>query len=471
MSREQAETYLRQLAESELRQLRAGDADRPGRYWHTPKLLLAAQALSAVGAIDAGTAWRIRADADFALAARQPRQSQPPSLAARRLHRSLPVQPPLAVAPQFPAAGPARPLAAGSVPWRVVSVGQVIPGAAPNGDVTVLAYLEGPAGARFAITGGIPGFPGQLTATDDRGANYHLRLMRGPRTGVLELLPGPAHPIRWLDVLTASGGIAARFDLDSADQDAADQDTADRHSPDNGRPRVEVTMARTATSPGELMLDVIAARILATAPLLPAGPGPVTASPDLRAFIGSKPGDITAAMLAAGALSPASALPGQLAGLCERLGIPGHGITAPPAAVLPAPWESMLANRGDFPALRPGRWAMTAEPMLGGTQLTILGLDHAVAGTILHTLVSGARPDDDWEFSRGTRPLQALWVRDSRGDWHVTRTSGILPWNEAGLVMQSLAIIPALRAGTAWLDVFAAVPAAEARVRLPLRRP
>ena len=230
-------------------------------------------------------------------------------------------------------------------------------------------------------------------------------------------------------------------------------------------------MARTATSPGELMLDVIAARILATAPLHPAGPGPVTASPDLRAFIGSKPGDITTAMLAAGALSPASALPGQLAGLCERLGIPGHGITAPPAAVLPAPWESMLANRGEFPALAPGRWAMTAEPRLGGTQLIILGLDHAVAGTILHTLVSGARPDDDWEFSRGTRPLQALWVRDSSGDWHVTRTSGILPWNEAGLVMQSLAIIPPLRAGTAWLDVFAAVPAAEARVRLPLRGP
>ena len=354
------------------------------------------------------------------------------------------------------------------MPWRVVSVGQVIPGAAPNGDVTVLAYLEGPAGARFAITGGIPGFPGQLTATDDRGANYHLRLMRGPRTGVLELLPGPAHPIRWLDVLTASGGIAARFDLDSADQDAADQDSADRHSPDHGRPRAEVTVARTATSPGELMLDVIAARILATAPVPPAGPGPVTASPDLRAFIGSKPGDITAAMLAAGALSPASALPGQLAGLCERLGIPGHGITAPPAAVLPAPWESMLAYRGELPALAPGRWAMTAEPMLGDTQLTILGLDHAVAGTILHTLVSGARPDDDWEFSRGTRPLQALWVRDSSGDWHATRTSGILPWNEAGLVMQSLAIIPALQAGTAWIDVFAAVPAAEARVRLPL---
>ena len=261
MSREQAETYLRQLAESELRQLRAADADRAGRYLHAPKLLLAAQALSAVGAIDAGTAWHIRADADFALAARQPRQSQPPSPTARRLHRSLPVQPPLAVGQALPAAVRARPRPAGSVPWRVVSVGQVIPGAAPNGDVTVLAYLEGPAGARFAITGGIPGFPGQLTATDDQGANYHLRLMRGPRTGVLELLPGPAHPVRWLDVLTASGGIAARFDLDSADQHSAAEGSVD------GRPRPEVTMARTATSPGELMLDVIAARILATAPV------------------------------------------------------------------------------------------------------------------------------------------------------------------------------------------------------------
>jgi hypothetical protein len=84
-------------------------------------------------------------------------------------------------------------------------------------------------------------------------------------------------------------------------------------------------------------------------------------------------------------------------------------------------------------------------------------------------LVSGAAPDDDWDFSRALRPLPALWVRDSGGRWHATRTSGIIPWSDAGVVMLWLAIIPALQAGTTWIDVIAAAPSARAQVRLPLR--
>jgi hypothetical protein len=154
------------------------------------------------------------------------------------------------------------------------------------------------------------------------------------------------------------------------------------------------------------------------------------------------------------------------------MGITGHGITAPPVPVLPAPWESLLSYRAELPALAPGRWAMAvAEPPLGGVQRTILGLDHAVAGTILHTMVRGATVDDDWAFSRGVRPLHSLWVRDSSGGWHATRTSGILPWADAGLVMLSQAIVPALPAGTAWIDVVTTVPGSRAEVRLPLTRP
>jgi hypothetical protein len=177
-------------------------------------------------------------------------------------------------------------------------------------------------------------------------------------------------------------------------------------------------------------------------------------------------------MLAAGALPAASPRPAQLAALCERLDLPGHGITAPPAAGLPEPWAGVLTSRGDLGTMAPGRWSMAVTgPVMGATQLSILGLDHAVgSGTTLHTLVSGATADDEWAFSRGLRPARPLWIRDSSGGWHATLTSGIMPWKEAGLVLQSLAVIPSLSAGTAWIDVFSAAPGIQAQVRLPLTR-
>jgi hypothetical protein len=111
------------------------------------------------------------------------------------------------------------------------------------------------------------------------------------------------------------------------------------------------------------------------------------------------------------------------------------------------------------------------EPELGGIRLTILGLQQGAVDTTLHTLVTGAVPDDDWDFGTGIRPLRAMWVRDSSGDWHATRTIGVLPWSEADVVMHSLAIVPALPAGTAWIDVLSLAPQAQAQVRLPLAGP
>jgi hypothetical protein len=472
MGREQAETYLRLLAEAELRQVTALP---PGSYWHAPRLPLAAQALCAAGAIDAGTAWQVRGEADFALAARQLAEPGRSPSVRRRLTSAPPVRPPPDVSAAFPAsgrgAGPARP-----VLCRVVPVGRVIPGNGLRGDLIVLAYLHDPAGARFTIAGGLAEFarvagpgpgrttqPGRLSAvplvaTDDRGASYRLGYVFGPGGGsVLVLNPQPPHPIRRLDVRTP-GEPATRIELDP---------------PDRPGPRPQVTVTRTAASPGEVMLDAIAARILTTAPALPQDePGaPATASADLRAYIGSKPGDLTAAMLAAGVLSAASPVPGQLAALCERLGIPGHGIIAPPAAGLPQPWQSMLTRRPPHPALAPGSWvtALAELPELYGTRLTILGLHHGIPGTTLHMLVSGAAPDGDWDFSRAVRPLPALWARDNSGQWHATRTSGIIPWSDVGVIMLWLDIIPALQAGTTWIDVIAVAPSAGARVRLPLR--
>ena len=105
-------------------------------------------------------------------------------------------------------------------------------------------------------------------------------------------------------------------------------------------------MTRTAHSPGELLLDVIAARILTSAgSLRQDNPGQLAgATAGLRAFVGDGPGHIVAALQAVGALPPSSPAPGQLAGLCARLGITGHGITTPPTADLPERWLSMLTR-------------------------------------------------------------------------------------------------------------------------------
>jgi hypothetical protein len=52
------------------------------------------------------------------------------------------------------------------------------------------------------------------------------------------------------------------------------------------------------------------------------------ASAELRAFVSDGPGHVVAALHAADMLPPDSPVPAQLAGLCARLGINGHGITA-----------------------------------------------------------------------------------------------------------------------------------------------
>ena len=184
-------------------------------------------------------------------------------------------------------------------------------------------------------------------------------------------------------------------------------------------------MTRNAHSPGELLLDVIAARILCSGAAFPQDglEPPPAGLADLRAFIADGPGDIVAALHASGALPLASPVPGQLAGLCDRIGIPGHGITAPPAD-LPEPWHSMLTRPRPrrLPQAEPAPGILAATvaelPELDGAQITILGLHHGQHGqarTIVHTLVSGVTAEDDWTYGRVVRPLPALWVSDSSG--------------------------------------------------------
>ena len=241
-------------------------------------------------------------------------------------------------------------------------------------------------------------------------------------------------------------------------------------------------MTPAAHSPGELLLDVIAARILtAAAPLSQDNPGQLmAASADLRAFVGDGPGQIVAALHAAGVLPPDSPVPGQLAGLCARLGIDGHGITAPPSGDLPERWQSMLtpppaASRGYRPP--PASWPLPwpSCPSWTAPQITIMGLHHGERGTIMHLLVSGVTLEEEWAYARGVRPLPVLWIRDSDGRWHATDLAAREPVGGNGANRGRephgtvwMRIVPPLDRGTAWIEISAAGRSAQVRATLPL---
>ena len=101
-----------------------------------------------------------------------------------------------------------------------------------------------------------------------------------------------------------------------------------RAAPPDSAP--DVTVTRNAHSPGELLLDVIAARILTTRrssrrTTPDSRPPPMPACVRLSP---TGPSHVVAAPHAAGTLPPDSPVPGHLAGLCARPGINGHGISA-----------------------------------------------------------------------------------------------------------------------------------------------
>ena len=438
MDREGAETHLRLLAEAELRRVMKMPAGSITGRWYSERLVLVAQALTAVDAVSTGVAGEIQADIGLAVAVRH-------LLPARG-----------------PGPGRTRP-APRRTSWRVVPVGQVIKirKDALRRDLLLVAYVQSAGGARF-IGAEWPFGPFTVTASDDRGVSYQISWRGEMAPRELALRPDPPHQIRWLDLTTAAGEPSTRIDL-----------TPQIPAPD-------VTGTPNAHSPGELLLEAIAARVLtAAAPLTQHNPGQLTAaSPGLRA-LGDGAGPIVAALHEAGVLPPDSPVPGQLAGLCARLGTDGHGITAPPAGDLPERWHSMLTPRSREPQTPPAPGILAATvaelPELDGAKIAIAGLHHGERGTIMHLLATGVTLEAGWPY--GVRPLPVLWIRDSGGRWHATETDGVVspwgdnganPWTDTCMVTVWLKIVPPLDRGTTWNEISAAGRSAQVRATLPL---
>jgi hypothetical protein len=435
MDRERAETYLRRLAEAELRRGAAIAAASDPGWWRSIRLELAAEALSAVGAVGADVADQIMADVGLAAAGRYRLSMAGPGW---RLPRPLPPR--------------------GSC--RVVPVGRVIKTRRDDlgGESLAVAYAQSAGDTRLIMVGR-PFHPAAVA--DDRGVGYQITYSGGRAESELLLRPDLSQQVRWLDLTTAGSQPATtRIDLGPR------------------IPRPDVTVTPEAHSPGELLLEVIAARLLSTVGYrLRDDPGPLTANAHLRAFIGDGPGHILAALSAADALSPDSPVPGQLAGLCARLGIDGHGIAAPPDGDLPERWQSMLTpprRRTPQPPTVVRILAATVVELPGpdSAKIAIVGLTHGLRPgeprTIMHLLASGVALEHNWKFARGVRPLPVLWIRDSDGRWHATRTADASPWKDTGAFLVWLEIVPPLDRGTAWIEISAAGPSAQARIILPL---
>jgi hypothetical protein len=478
MNREGAETFLRLLAEAQLRDQLAPDpppwAGGPGAG--RLKVQVAAQALTAVRAVDRATVEDVLADFDLAVS-------------LRRLHGSGPRPAPTGFRGPQPAMamrGTGSPASAAAAPPvdepdegtadRYVPIGLTVPfhDTDVSGELYLLSFARTRAGARLFVLWGQPAlsrehglglqqverFPvGLFTVTDDRGSAYELDFTHADGSAWVsqaDLVPAPPDGIAWLEV-AAPPGPAVRVQL----------------NPDGGSPGGEPAGGAAEITPadlsvGEQLLIMLAEDLLVAAAQHPLATRP--AQPVLTPRILQTKGTGLGAIIA---LPPDSPIPARLAALCAGLRIDGHEIAAPPADDLPETWLSLLTyyqrRRPDSAQVRDGFAAVAAAlPELDGIRLALVGLHNTEGSTVLHVLARGVRREQrsgphglDLDF-----PL-TFWLRDSGGRWHAARPAAWYPSDPEHSI--ELALVPPLPRSTAWVEVLAGGRSGGVRARLPLR--
>jgi hypothetical protein len=505
MNRERAETYLRLLAEAELRDPALASPPAPGSadapFITAPiTLTRAAWALTAVGALDLQTAEAILADVELAVATRRlpevavrspagphlgprlgPRRFAGGRPLARMSHLmpSVPAPAPAAAAADTaPPGGPTQPdgPAQPDGPGRYVPVGQMIlfHDELISGELDLMSYAHTAAGARFTAAWRTRDPLGSrhhdlppvdaITVTDDRGQRYDLVFAtkgRPESTCDLTLRPAPPADIGWLEI-TAPGEQAVRVDLGRRAE------------------RPEPQISEINLSIGEHLLNRIAERLLVLAPEYQVNwHSPLATTPPHRAQlaglvtnVAAGLGATIAALEAAEVLSPRSPVPARLAALCASLRIDGHGITAAPAPDLPEPWLSMLTHyhrrKPETAAAGEGFAAVAAAlPELEGIRLVLLGLHNFDGGTWMDTLALGQLPG----VQQGALGLDmafplSMWIRDGAGRWHAARPAGW--YHEGGEATFTLRLTPPLTRSCSWIEVLATGQSAEVRATVPL---
>jgi hypothetical protein len=472
---EQAETYLRLLAEAELR--RAPVFPGPGSQPH--RVALAATALASADAIGLDTAWRVVADFQAAcalragdplpavLSLRSPGwQTRPPAglglpgqLAAVRRsvatflsssHR--PEASPPSAAPAALPIGATLPLPAEREGWygelRLLALARTDTEAA----ITVATRWAGQTRRSAAPRPRHAPFH-QVAAVDDQGVSYQAALWdmgiedgREWWDGHLGLTPAPPDGIRWLDIGPGARGRYVRVELATPDGAAG-----------------------LATQP--IPPVAAAARLLDRAgdELLAAGPASRAAGRSLAARVALLITDLTGGGVLA-ADDPAVA---RLLGLGWRLGV-DLGLAADgriPRAALPEAWRSMLADAdaADGPE---GAAAFAANlPEIGGAWFSLAGLRSARDGATLHVMASGWTPHGNGWVVHGLGPhsdpgqLALTWrARDSAGRWHLV--NGMHWGSQQGMIQ--LRLVPPLHPAAVSLEVMVSDGTRQVSATVPL---
>jgi hypothetical protein len=452
-----AETYLRLLAEAELRQrpLISGPGPHPHRVW------LAVATLAAVGAIEPAMAWQILSEFETSAALRSGNLG--PVLSS--LHQPYWARH-TGAAQQ--GTGPAQ--GGPDVP-TVVQVGATLPLPAERegwyGEFCLLSLARTDTHAALAVAarwGGqtrraagrrpehAPYY--EVGAVDDQGITYRLSLWdmgaHGDRDWWdchLGLYPAPAPGTRWLEIGPGAQGQRVRIDL--AAPPGTVQIVTEPVPPASAA-------ARLVDQAGDDLLGLEAAGTGASAQL----EGRVRQV--IQDLIGS------------GAVAAGDPAVRRLAGLGWRLGV-DLGLGGPvPARALPPAWVSLLAD-GHAHDGPDGIAPLAADlPEIGGARFALAGLRSAPDGATLHVMASGWEPEGHGWLMHGTGPrdspldLSLSWrARDSTGRWHVV--SG-MSWGSAAQTagMIKMYLTPPLHPAATALDVIVTGPASQIRATVPL---
>lgn len=421
-----------------------------------------ADALSAVGAIDEELADAILAQLSQALIVRSRTSSgtlAPDVYRAARRHREQAPQTEggaadLRVAPigrlvQVPAEGMPSDL------YLMAAV--VMPGMTALSMIMRTRHSADPAADLAVSPFGQPGaVPDCLTAVDEHGSAYGLYFTGSPGPeewdGFLNLRPGPAAGVRWLDLFADRAGALARIDVAASS------------------PPAEVVAEPHLIPSGERLLTWVAERLLA-------GGGHGPRPPAIENL-----GEIVTALNEVGALSRHSPLPGQLAALCDCLGRGDHGIAVDAVADVPQPWADVLDiydGKGRpliHPGTRPAAGTQTAVAAAAVALPEIDGVRFAVAGlladwnrNILYVVATGLpAPGQGMPVGNALDMGFSWWLRDSAGHWHVA-VPGRYDEGASGETRLNLSVLPPLGPDAGDVELLVTGRSARVRARLALR--
>jgi hypothetical protein len=442
-----AETYLRLLAEAELR--RALSLPRPDREPH--QVWLAATTLIAAGVVDPDVAWQAVADFEGAASLRSAEGVRARGIVQRPWIASL------APAAQ---AGPGTPLRA--VP---VDMTLRLPTERDGwyGELRLMAVVMTDSHAALTVALRWAGHSRrsarprprhapfhEIAALDDSGHPYRAALLdMGIEDGRdwwdchYGLSPAPAAGTRWLDLGPGAGGAHARIDLTAEPTPA----------------EIAVDSARPPSGPARL-LDSAAEDLLCHRQ-------PTSGTGET---LSSRIAQVLHHLTRSGAIRTDDPAVLRVAAISQLLGLDlGTGLTA--GGPLPEEWTSLL-TWGDARD-GPGGVASfaVALPAIDGARFALAGLRSSPEGASLHVMANGWEPRGDGWLVHGRGPrdgprdMSLSWrARDDAGRWHLV--SGMSWGSNQGMIQMH--IVPPLHPAATSLEVIVTGASSRVRATVPL---